>query len=410
MNVLERIEELHGQLSSENSFWSKIARTVTEETGEEYSRDRVRGLWRRSRPANDSGEQIYTTGDESIKVKVPDTIEMEDDTFIGETLDEFIKRKNIDLNLFSIVEATVNEYGNNEQIKIRLKPKVDEEFNEAEFLAKIDDVVSKYSAGLLLDDGATITFPEEDDECLFIPVIFDAHIDSPHFTANYVSHLAKMVKTGIASGHRPTRIAFIIGNDFGHNDNGQYTTGGTLVGGKHSYIDSIEERCSIILKSCDMLRSYTPKLDIISIPGNHDRFSSIWLSKVVESYYRGDGNVTVMSSGHPRKYYRFNEVLLGLTHGNEEKESSLISLMAVESPFDWAASTHREWFTGHLHKTATTYMMIDEEHGVIKRTFPSLVNSDHWHIYKGFIGNEVAGDLLMYNKNSRIGEFHFPIK
>lgn len=404
IDIKERINELYQQRSNENEFWVKIAKTITEETGEEYSRDRVRGLWRRSKPASD--EQIYITVDESIKVKVPDTIEMEDDTFLGETLDEFIKRKDIDLGVFSIVEATVNEYAGNEQIKLRLKPKVDEPFNQEEFLARIADVVDRPRIiPDFVDDGG------EESDYLFIPVLFDAHIDSPKFNGNYINWLESLLKMGKKAGYRPGRILFVVGNDFGHIDNGRYeTTAGTLVGSTRTYLDSVDERCSILLNACNLLRRHCPKVDVVFVPGNHDAFSVYWLGKVIESYYKSDGGVTVLNGQSPRKYYRYGKTLFGLTHGNEEKKYDLASLMAVESPLDWAASENRVWLMGHLHQQNRQYGMLSEQFGVIQRIFSSLVAPDDWHVLKGYVGNAQTAELLVYDTDGKIGEFQLAIR
>ena len=400
MNVLERIEELYELLRTEDKFWVEIAEKVTRETGEHYSKDRVRGIWRRSPARKEEGYEPVLEQKESI------TIEAGGDTLIGETLQEFLRRKNIDLDTFAIVEATVNEYAGNEQIKVRLRPKVDEEFNQEEFLAKIAEVVARPREipDFIQDEEAKTDY-------LFIPVLFDAHIDSPKFDGDYVLWLEKLLKMGRDAGYRPGRILFIVGNDFGHIDNGRYeTTAGTLVGSKRTYLDSVDERCSVLLGACNVLRRNCPKVDIILVPGNHDAFSVYWLGKVIESYYRNDASVTVLNGQSPRKYYRYGKTLFGMTHGNEEKKFDLASLMAVESPLDWAASENRIWLTGHLHQQNRMYNMLSEQFGVIQRIFSSLVAPDDWHVLKGYIGNAQTAELLVYDLDGKIGEFQLNIR
>ena len=406
-DLIWRICELYNQKSNEREFWNDIVEQITKEYDGDYSKDKVRGLWRRNkdRYADEWDSGIVSSSDESIV----NTEEIVGDALKDETIDDFIKRRKIDLEMFSIVEATVNEYAGNEQIKLRLRPKVERPFNQQEFLERIESVIKNFGQNPPI---AQIEFStlDQDDEYLFVPVLFDAHIDSPKFDGDYVKWLGQLIQMGVKSGYRPTRILFVIGNDFGHIDNNKYeTTNGTLVGSKRTYLDSVDERCRIILESCNLLRSYVPKLDLLFVQGNHDAFSTYWLGKVVESYYRGDGNVTVLNGQSPRKYYRYGKNLFGFTHGNEERKFDLASLMAVESPLDWAASENRVWLTGHLHQQNRMYNMLNEKFGVIQRIFPSLVPSDDWHILKGYIGNARAAELLVYGQDGKKAEFQLSI-
>lgn len=398
-DLIWRINELYEQLSGEGSFWDKIANQITQEYHEVYSKDRVRGLWRRNRNNEDS--QQYQSPEKETK---PDlTIDADGVS----SVDELLAKSKVDLETYEVDHFILNVWDGKEQVKVWLKRKTPDGFNQDEFLSLIDKVVANHRPELIYHSVDRTTRP---DDCLFIPVLFDAHIDSPKFNGNYVDWLQKLINMGIASGYKPTRILFIIGNDFGHIDNQKYeTTGGTLVGSTRTYLDSVDERCSIILRACDLLRSYCQNLDVLVVPGNHDAFSTYWLGKVVESYYKNDGRISVLNGQSPRKYYRYGKNLFGLTHGNEEKKFDLASLMAVESPMDWAMSQNRIWLTGHLHQQNRMYNMLSEKFGVIQRIFPSLVAADDWHILKGYIGNARAAELLVYDVDGKLAEFQLTV-
>lgn len=397
-DLIWRINELYEQLSGEGSFWDKIANQITQEYDEVYSKDRVRGLWRRNRNNDDSQ---YQSPEKEVK---PDlTI----DTDGISSVDELLTKSKVDLETYEVDHFILNVWDGKEQVKVWLKRKTPDGFNQDEFLALIDKVVASHRPESI---DHNIDRTTKTDDCLFIPVLFDAHIDSPKFNGNYIDWLQKLINMGISSGYKPTRIMFIIGNDFGHIDNQKYeTTGGTLVGSTRTYLDSVDERCSIILRACDLLRSYCQNLDVLVVPGNHDAFSTYWLGKVVESYYKNDGRISVLNGQSPRKYYRYGKNLFGLTHGNEERKFDLASLMAVESPMDWAMSENRIWLTGHLHQQNRMYNMLSEKFGVIQRIFPSLVAADDWHILKGYIGNARAAELLVYDVDGKLAEFQLTV-
>ena len=395
-SVVERIDELYSQLREERDFWKTIADTVSEEFGEEFTVDKARGRWRRSKPKQN----------ETRNENLPEIVLTDDNI---ETLDELLLKSKVDLDTYFVDHFVTNVWDGKTQIKAWLRRKTPDDFNETEFLQKIQNIVETRKE--YIPTYESIEPVDSENKVLFIPCLFDAHTDSPFFSGDYLNVLERLLLNGISNGNKPDRILFPIGNDFGHYDNDKSeTTAGTRVQSKSSYLDSVDTRCKLILDSCDLLRRYTRHLDVVVIPGNHDRFSMYWIGKVLEGYYKNDMSVTIMNGHDPRKYYRHGKTLFGFTHGSDEKSMDMVGLMAVEAPLDWAASDNRGWLTGHLHQQNRSYSMLNEKFGVIKRILPSLCNPDEWHILKGYIGNDRAAELLIYNEEGKISEIQLSIK
>ncbi len=106
------------------------------------------------------------------------------------------------------------------------------------------------------------------------------------------------------------------------------------------------------------------------------------------------------------QYYKFGNVLLGLTHGNEEKESSLPLRMATDaiSKPMWSETEFHEWHIGHVHrKRNLKYTVLDksrtvnEDLGVTVRYLSSLTGTEEWHHKKGFIGAIKAAEAFIWN-------------
>jgi hypothetical protein len=403
-DLLWRINELYEQHSGEASFWERIARIITEETGQDFTKDMVRGRWRRQSQSSESPQKEK----QAPQSDPPPDLTINTDGI--SSVDELIAKSGIDMDVFDVERFILNVWDGKEQVKVWLKRKTPDPFSQNDFLEKIDDVVSRHLSSRPAISRSTPA-KEKTKEHLFIPVIFDAHIDSPTFRVDYVDVLERLVELGIGAGYHPAQVLYVVGNDFGHIDNAAYsTTAGTLVGSSRTYLDSVDERCSVLLKASEFLRNCADKLDIVGVPGNHDRFSTYWLSRVLSAYYRNDRSVSVHNGQSPRKYYRYGKTLFGLTHGNEEKSYDMASLMAVESPMDWAMSERRIWLTGHLHQQRRTYNMLNERYGVVQRIFPSLVEPDDWHVLKGYIGMDVAAQLLVYDLNGPVAEFHLSVR
>lgn len=201
-----------------------------------------------------------------------------------------------------------------------------------------------------------------------------------------------------ARGFAIEKIVLPIGQDFFHIDNPANTTvAGTPqdVDGRFFKVFATGQRALINL--IDVLMGIAP-VHIMWVPGNHDWNTSWFMVKVLEAHYRLIHNVTIDSSAMPRKHIEYGINLLGYTHGNEEKHSSLPVLMAGQWPQAWARTKHREWKIGHFHKVKETQFNAAETiDGVLVRTLPSLTGTDSWHYKKGYVGGMRAAQAFLYS-------------
>ena len=154
----------------------------------------------------------------------------------------------------------------------------------------------------------------------------------------------------------------------------------------------------LLVDAINKLQQIAP-VDVIMVPGNHDFERNFYLGDSLESWFYNNENVTVDNSANPRKYYKYGEVLIGYTHGNEEKVTDLPLIMANEKPTEWALSTYREFHLGHLHhKKEIKFKSTEEYQGVTIRYFNSLSGSDSWHHKKGYIGAKRSAEALLWDR------------
>ena len=147
---------------------------------------------------------------------------------------------------------------------------------------------------------------------------------------------------------------------------------------------------------CD--RWLTP-VHVVVVNGNHDVMSAFHLGEVLQAHFHRTEDVTVDNRPTQRKYVTFHKCLLGLTHGSEEKLSSLAMLMATERQEDWARSTPagREYHIGHFHhKKSLAILPALDVSGVLIRVIPSLVPLDAWHASKGY-GSKLAAEAYYWD-------------
>jgi hypothetical protein len=337
------------------------------------------------------------------------------------TVDKLLEMYNISLDHWDIEKQIINtwEIGAKTpdgsiattplfQVKVWLRSKIEikelEEIRQ-EFIEdlkkvspKIPKIVPPYKPG---------------DECLLEINIFDLHLGKMAWNEetgdNYNSSIAvKLFEDSISDFINNTqhlnikRIVFPIGNDFFNSDKSHpfnSTTKGTPQEEDTRWQKTFRTGRKLLVDQITRLSEIAP-IDVIMIPGNHDYERNFYLGDSLEGWFYNNPNVTVDNGPSPRKYYLYNNTLIGYTHGNEEKISDLPLLMAQEAPTLWASSKYREFHLGHMHhKKEIKYKSTEEYQGVIIRFMSSLSGTDSWHHRKGYVGSKKAAEAYIWDKD-----------
>lgn len=193
-----------------------------------------------------------------------------------------------------------------------------------------------------------------------------------------------------------------IGNDFFHIDNSKNTTyNGTPQDVDGRYARIIEAGEMSVIRAVERLVQVAP-VHLTWVPGNHDPTTSFHLARTVAVWFRNHKHVSVDYSPPHRKYYRWHNTFLGMTHGDKEKKVSLPSIMATERKHDWAETTCHEWLCGHDHRSRKWFTQdVDTNEGLTIRTLRSIAGTDSWHDRNGYIsGGSNAGELYYYHKET----------
>lgn len=260
--------------------------------------------------------------------------------------------------------------------------------------------------------------PENDDERNLLEIsIFDLHIgklawggetfenyDVKIARSRFLTSIETLLKR--ANGFNYERILFPVGNDFFNSDTmDNTTTKGTPQDEDLRWQKTFKVGCRLLVDAINLLKQSGVPIDVVVIPGNHDFERSFYLGEYLNGWFCEDATVGINNGASPRKYYRYGNVLLGLTHGSEEKEASLPLLMAtdIESKPMWSETKFHEWHLAHIHRKRTVQYdinksrLLNEDLGVTIRYLSSLTGTEEWHHKKGFVGATKAADGFIWN-------------
>ena len=256
--------------------------------------------------------------------------------------------------------------------------------------------------------------------CMALLVLFDAHlgqlswegesgsrIDLEVSCARYTDAACDLLDR--LQSFNCDKIVYVLGNDFLHVDGGaNTTTKGTPQDADGKWQQSFLAGLKCARHTIDLARQ-NHSVDVLVVPGNHDE-EKVWcLGQVLAANYDQCDDVSFWCGATPTKYYRFGTNLLGFVHGNElseAKKTQLPSKMATDRPRDWAETTCREWFLGHLHRekeTTITHRNSDTIGNVTIRECPALTGLDSWHNKKGYLSNPQAEAHIYDHDTGKIG-------
>ena len=202
------------------------------------------------------------------------------------------------------------------------------------------------------------------------------------------------------TGALPARIILPLGNDYFHYDHiTGLTTAGTPQDRDSRYAKMFRTGRRLASEFIEAAsRTATGGVDVIIVPGNHDRLSCFTMGEVLAAEFAHNPKVSIDNTPALRKYIRAGQVLLGYTHGSDEKVRSLPQLMATEARTDWGQTKRHEWHIGHLHRRGTMETVsVNEEMGCITRYISSLTGTDAWHYSKGYVGNAPAAEAFVWD-------------
>jgi len=343
------------------------------------------------------------------------------------TLEELLKATKVDTDLWDVAQYWENKWDvtavikdiprtfQNFQVKARLEKKLIIA-RERAIGELFKEMIKNYKAPVLKVIPNVITHSKENN--LFEVTIFDLHLgklawggetgesyDTKIARQRFLTTIETLIKR--ASGFQYNRILFPIGNDFFNSDTiFNTTTKGTPQDEDLRWQKTFNVGVRLLIDAINLLKQSGVPIDVVNIPGNHDFERSYYMGEYLVAWFNNDSQVKVNNGASPRKYYRFGKVLLGLTHGSEEKEGSLPLIMAsdIESKPMWSETLFHEFHVGHIHRKRDVRFtildklkMTDEELGVTVRYLSSLTGTEEWHHKKGFIGALKAGEGFIWN-------------
>jgi len=185
----------------------------------------------------------------------------------------------------------------------------------------------------------------------------------------------------VADRGRPEKFYYTFGNDQVHIDtDNNTTTKGTGQDVDGTSAQLFTEAFDIFLNDADTLLHVAP-VEVIYVPGNHDRLLSFAMLHSLRAWYRNEKRVTITVANDTRNYCVYGNSLMGFAHGDGAlKPANFMATMAKEAAQWWSQTKHKAFFTGHLHSEVVRELI-----GGTHYQMRSLSGKDRYHARNAFL-------------------------
>ena len=146
-------------------------------------------------------------------------------------------------------------------------------------------------------------------------------------------------------------------------------------------------------------RRHREVLVIVEI-GNHDLASSIFLMEALHNIYEDNPRITVDTSPRHFHYFSFGQNLVGVHHGHGAKVADLPMIMAHDRKELWGSTSHRYWWTGHVH----TQKRFDYQ-GCSVESFRILAPVDAWAANKGYRAGRDMKAIVLHREHGEVARY-----
>jgi hypothetical protein len=197
--------------------------------------------------------------------------------------------------------------------------------------------------------------------------------------------------------HRVQKMIYVFGGDLLNMDTFDgSTTKGTPVDNDMRAQDAYNQAFDTLYWSINHISQFCNELEVVYLPGNHDRLSSYHLAHALSKCFNNPA-ITFHVDYAERKVLTWGENFFAFEHGDVSSKNTPL-VYATEFSHQWGHTKYRTCYTGHWHRKKTMeYVTEDEQHGFAIKQLPSLSRSDYWHYHNKFVGAKRQAVLELHD-------------
>jgi UDP-2,3-diacylglucosamine pyrophosphatase LpxH len=150
------------------------------------------------------------------------------------------------------------------------------------------------------------------------------------------------------------------------------------------------------------LLTFSKKVKVVFIPGNHDEYVGWNLINLLETYYRNESSIEFDSSIDNTKYHKFGNSAIMLNHGDAIKPVDLAQKFPIGFKHSWSQCDNYYIFTGDKH----TELSMDIK-GIKFYRVPQLSNAkSKWDDKQGYIDSKAEMTAFVITETNGMSDIY----
>jgi len=249
-----------------------------------------------------------------------------------------------------------------------------------------------------------------------VPTVGVLSIQDLHFGKEGNESVVKDFKDAITNlilraykSHHLDKIIYVFGGDLLNMDtfSGQ-TTKGTPVDNSMRAQEAYKLAFDSLWWSVNYIKEFCDTLEVVYLPGNHDRLSSYHMAHALSKCFVEQSNIIFNVEYSERKVITYGSNFFAFEHGDVSSKTNAL-LYASEFSKQWGETDYRTCYTGHWHRKKTMeYVTENEVHGFTIKQLPSLSKSDYWHYHSKFTGAKRQAVMEIHDQTKgKVSEFTY---
>ena len=247
-------------------------------------------------------------------------------------------------------------------------------------------------------------------DCVGVLSIQDLHFgkeDNSLIVEEFENAIITLVSRSYMS-HKMDKIVYVVGGDLLNMDTfSGTTTSGTPLDNSARAHEAYTQAFDALYWSINYIKQFCTTLEVVYIPGNHDRLSSYHMAHALSKCFPTKDIVFNVDYSE-RKVVVYGHNFFAFEHGDVTKKNTPI-VYATEFAKQWGNTLYRTCYTGHFHSKKTTEYVTENEHtGFSIKHLPSLCSTDYWHYHNKFVGAKRQAIMEVHDKESgKVSEFTY---
>ena len=310
-------------------------------------------------------------------------------------------------DLFELLSATNNFWGNQQyQSKIKVKPKTSfSELSREDIVCLVKDIKPieyEFKLKPLFDEGEELALEINFSDLHIGMLSWGKEVGEDYdykIAFDNIRRVLEKIERKIYN-LPVTKVYLCFLGDFLHIDTEEGTTT------KGTKVDTDSRPKLMIIRGNEIVMEIIERLAIVDtevkwVEGNHSRNIEFAVFNSQPFIFKNYKHIKFDVTPIERKFFVFGENLIGLEHGEINKQNEF-NWLQIEARTEWGLTSYAEQHSGHIHHES-----VKTKGGIVKRSNPAFTGVSKYEFHEGYHSFSRVVGYLWHKEDNLLEQYYF---